>query len=85
MTNSSAAPYGFTALVLQDHVQRMNDARDEAEQGKQDIQPEMPLQPDLQKHTEWRQNDGEKDLDRIRGGEGDDGSFLARLIGSRSR
>jgi hypothetical protein len=42
------------ALVLQDHVESMDDARDKAEQGKQNIQPEMPLQPDLEEHTEWR-------------------------------
>lgn len=36
-------------------VESMNYARDEAKQGKQNIQPEMALEAQLQKYTDWRQ------------------------------
>jgi len=64
------------ALVLQDYVERMDDARDEAEQGKQYVQPEMSLQPDLEKYTEGWQKYGENNLDRVCDGNGHDGSLV---------
>ena len=39
----------------------MHDARDVAEQGEEDVEPEVPADADLEEHAERRQQDGEDD------------------------
>lgn len=51
--------------MLDNHVQGMNDTGNKAQQGQQDVQPEMAFEANLQEHAEWREQDGKKNFDRI--------------------
>lgn len=43
----------------------MDDAGDEAEQGQQNVDPELRLEADFEKHAERRQDDREDDLENV--------------------
>lgn len=62
LISPTAAPI---ALVLDNDVQGMNDSRNEAQQGQQDVEPEMAFEADLQEYAERRQDNGKKNLERI--------------------
>jgi hypothetical protein len=49
----------------QDYPERMHDARQPAEQGQKDVQPEVQAETHLQENAERRQEDGEKDADDV--------------------
>jgi hypothetical protein len=53
------------ALAFGDDPDCVDDPRNIAEQGQQDIQPESAGETDLQKHPERRQQDGDKYADQV--------------------
>ncbi len=55
-------------LTRQNDPQRVNDAGDETEQRQHNAQPKMQTQPDLQKHTDGWQQNGEQDANDVASG-----------------
>lgn len=45
----------------------MNNPRDVAEDGQQNVEPEVQSNADLEEDTEWRQKDGEDNSDKVQG------------------
>ena len=39
----------------ENHIERVDDTGDVSEQGQEDVKPEVPFEPDLEKHTHRRQ------------------------------
>jgi len=66
-TGRDSGPGRRGAAPCEDHVKRVNDSRNETEDGQHDVQPEMESEADLQSHTEWRQDDGGDDSEDIFG------------------
>jgi hypothetical protein len=48
-----------------DNPHRMNDTGNITQQGQQNVDPEMLADPDLQKHAQRRQQDGDNDANKI--------------------
>jgi len=60
---------GQLRLVLQDDVQRVDDAGNVTEDGQQDVDQEISSAAALEENTERREDDGKDDLADIAGGE----------------
>jgi len=57
------------ALELEYDVQRVDDARNVSQDGKQDVDEEVSIAAALEKDAQRRQDDGEEDLAYVAGGE----------------
>jgi hypothetical protein len=53
--------------ALGNDVHRMHDPRNITAQRQQNIQPERASETDLQEHTQWRQQNGDDDSNKVHG------------------
>lgn len=61
----TTAQPGIASLVLGDDVESVNNTRNVAEKGQQDVDPKVKTDADLEKDSEGRQQDGEQDSDDV--------------------
>src|SRR5690606_33529791 len=66
-TRSRSAPEPTGRSAARDDPDRMHDTGNVAEDGEDDVDPEMLAEPHLKKHAKRRQDDREDDADEVHG------------------